>query len=102
MIKYLWSAAGYGLIAVPLLITRKRGEGRDRAANDGVIADRTESRWSHHDLKCIPADCLPSAYISNRRLLLSLADAGGRLMYAYKDLVEVAGLTGRYVVSFVG
>lgn len=40
---------------------------------------------------------LISAYISNRRLLLSLADAGGRLMYAYKDLVEVAGLTGRYV-----
>lgn len=36
-----------------------------------------------------------TAYISNRRLLLSLADAGGRLMYAYKDLVEVAGLTGR-------
>ncbi|KAH0834768.1 ABC transporter transmembrane region 2-domain-containing protein [Lanmaoa asiatica] len=77
VIKYLWSAAGYGLIAVPLLITRKRGEGKDQAANDGVVAARTET------------------YISNRRLLLSLADAGGRLMYAYKDLVEVAGLTGR-------
>ncbi|KAI9568072.1 ABC transporter transmembrane region 2-domain-containing protein [Boletus coccyginus] len=77
VIKYLWSAAGYGLIAVPLLITRKRGEGRDPAANDSLVADRTET------------------YISNRRLLLSLADAGGRLMYAYKDLVEVAGLTGR-------
>ena len=44
VIKYLWSAAGYGLIAVPLLITRKRGGGRDRAANDGVVADRTESK----------------------------------------------------------
>ncbi|KAF8122549.1 ABC transporter transmembrane region 2-domain-containing protein [Boletus edulis] len=77
VIKYLWSAAGYGLIAVPLLITRKRGEGKNRVAIDGVVADRTET------------------YISNRRLLLSLADAGGRLMYAYKDLVEVAGLTGR-------
>ncbi|KAF9235810.1 ABC transporter transmembrane region 2-domain-containing protein [Melanogaster broomeanus] len=73
VIKYLWSAAGYGLIAVPLLITRKREmkDGRDAKAR---------------------------AYISNRRLLLSLADAGGRLMYAYKDLVEVAGLTGRYVM----
>jgi ATP-binding cassette subfamily D (ALD) long-chain fatty acid import protein len=77
VIKYLWSAAGYGLIAIPLLITRKRREGRDQAAHDGVVAGRTE------------------VYISNRRLLLSLADAGGRLMYAYKDLVEVAGLTGR-------
>jgi ATP-binding cassette subfamily D (ALD) long-chain fatty acid import protein len=34
-------------------------------------------------------------YISNRRLLLSIADAGGRLMYAYKDLLELAGLTTR-------
>lgn len=90
VIKYLWSAAGYGLIAVPLLITRKRpravsvedGEGRGkrgrkRSDADGIVASRTET------------------YISNRRLLLSLADAGGRLMYAYKDLQEVAGLTGR-------
>ncbi|KAI6010127.1 ABC transporter transmembrane region 2-domain-containing protein [Pisolithus marmoratus] len=77
VIKYLWSAAGYGLIAVPLLITRKHRGGGTRSEMDGVFADRTET------------------YISNRRLLLSLADAGGRLMYAYKDLVEVAGLTGR-------
>lgn len=77
VIKYLWSAAGYGLIAVPLLITRKHQGGGTRSEMDGVFADRTET------------------YISNRRLLLSLADAGGRLMYAYKDLVEVAGLTGR-------
>lgn len=34
-------------------------------------------------------------YIENRRLLLSIADAGGRLMYAYKDLLELAGLTTR-------
>jgi ATP-binding cassette, subfamily D (ALD), peroxisomal long-chain fatty acid import protein len=34
-------------------------------------------------------------YIGNRRLLVSLADAGGRLMYAYKDVLELAGLTGR-------
>ncbi|KAG1772010.1 ABC transporter transmembrane region 2-domain-containing protein [Suillus placidus] len=91
VIKYLWSAAGYGLIAVPLLITRKRsrvagGEGKgeegkrgrkQKSDADRIVAARTET------------------YISNRRLLLSLADAGGRLMYAYKDLQEVAGLTGR-------
>lgn len=93
VIKYLWSAAGYGLIAVPLLITRKRSRGagvvdkevkgkerrgrKQKSDADGIVAARTET------------------YISNRRLLLSLADAGGRLMYAYKDLQEVAGLTGR-------
>ncbi|KAF9236025.1 hypothetical protein BU15DRAFT_64305 [Melanogaster broomeanus] len=32
--------------------------------------------------------------MSNRQLL-SLTDAGGRLMYAYEDLAEVVGLTGR-------
>ncbi|KAF8631385.1 hypothetical protein AX15_002416 [Amanita polypyramis BW_CC] len=86
VIKYLWSAAGYGLIAVPLLYTRtKRSIGiqTDRKASgvvgrpDDAIADRTET------------------YFSNRRLLLSLADAGGRLMYAYKDILELAGLTTR-------
>ncbi|KAK7055308.1 ABC transporter transmembrane region 2-domain-containing protein [Favolaschia claudopus] len=86
VIKYLWSAAGYGLIAVPLLFTRRRrsvavqaGEG-DRTSGekpDDAVAGRTET------------------YISNRRLLISLADAGGRLMYAYKDLLELAGLTTR-------
>ncbi|PPR01356.1 hypothetical protein CVT24_006310 [Panaeolus cyanescens] len=84
VIKYLWSAAGYALIAVPILFTRTKralqgikttdAETRKR---DDAVAGRTES------------------YISNRRLLLSLADAGGRLMYAYKDLLELAGLTTR-------
>ncbi|KAK2464650.1 hypothetical protein APHAL10511_003343 [Amanita phalloides] len=86
VIKYLWSAAGYGLIAVPLLYTRtKRTIGIQAGPHDSkvvgrpddAVADRTET------------------YISNRRLLLSLADAGGRLMYAYKDILELAGLTTR-------
>ncbi|GBE89023.1 Peroxisomal long-chain fatty acid import protein [Sparassis crispa] len=83
VIKYLWSAAGYCLISVPVLLTRRRhvgvqtyGPGGDETTNNEV-ANRTET------------------YISSRRLLLSLADAGGRLMYAYKDLLELAGLTTR-------
>ncbi|KAF8190182.1 ATP-binding cassette transporter [Pholiota molesta] len=82
VIKYLWSAAGYGLIAIPILYTRtKRSLGMEGGSaskrEDNIVAGRTET------------------YISNRRLLLSLADAGGRLMYAYKDLLELAGLTTR-------
>ncbi|KAJ7770563.1 ABC transporter transmembrane region 2-domain-containing protein [Mycena metata] len=91
VIKYLWSAAGYGLIAVPLLFTRRRRDVAVQAdeANrtsgerpDDAVAGRTET------------------YISNRRLLISLADAGGRLMYAYKDLLELAGLTTRIYTLF--
>lgn len=49
----------------------------------------------YQDLTIQSADGSNIAYISNRRLLLSLADAGGRIMYAYKDLLELAGLTTR-------
>ncbi|KAG1862311.1 hypothetical protein F4604DRAFT_1929658 [Suillus subluteus] len=52
----LRSAAGYGLIAIPLLIMRKRSRGA------GVVDEEGKEK---------------------------------RLMYAYKDLQEVAGLTGR-------
>ncbi|KAI0031943.1 ABC transporter transmembrane region 2-domain-containing protein, partial [Vararia minispora EC-137] len=83
VIKYLWSAAGYMLISIPVLFTRRHdrgvqtyGPGGGGKKNDAVAA-RTEN------------------YISSRRLLLSLADAGGRLMYAQKDLLELAGLTTR-------
>ncbi|KAI0827022.1 ABC transporter transmembrane region 2-domain-containing protein [Trametes gibbosa] len=83
VIKYLWSAAGYCLISIPVFFTRRRHVGvqaqgpRPHERVDNEVANRTET------------------YISSRRLLLSLADAGGRLMYAYKDLLELAGLTTR-------
>jgi ATP-binding cassette subfamily D (ALD) long-chain fatty acid import protein len=34
-------------------------------------------------------------FITNKRLMLSLADAGGRMMYSMKDLSELAGHTSR-------
>ncbi|KAI0719236.1 ABC transporter transmembrane region 2-domain-containing protein [Fomitopsis betulina] len=83
VIKYLWSAAGYCLISIPVFLRRRRHVGVQAAGIptpdtvNNEVANRTES------------------YISSRRLLLSLADAGGRVMYAYKDLLELAGLTTR-------
>ncbi|OXH58798.1 ATP-binding cassette, subfamily D (ALD), peroxisomal long-chain fatty acid import protein [Cryptococcus neoformans] len=78
VIKYLWSAAGYGLMSIPIFFpvaTTALGPANHRVNHE--IAERTEG------------------YVSNRRLLLSLADAGGRLMYSGKDLAELSGYTSR-------
>jgi ATP-binding cassette subfamily D (ALD) long-chain fatty acid import protein len=50
VIKYLWSAAGYGLIGVPLLLTRTHSIGvqtrqKDKESQpDDAVADRTECK----------------------------------------------------------
>lgn len=83
VLKYAWSTAGYVIIAAPFLFGQKKPqfESTDAAPMpahiDSTVASKTES------------------YISNRRLLLSLADAGSRLMYSYKELAELAGFTSR-------
>nr|XP_018266763.1 ATP-binding cassette, subfamily D (ALD), peroxisomal long-chain fatty acid import protein [Kwoniella dejecticola CBS 10117]OBR88921.1 ATP-binding cassette, subfamily D (ALD), peroxisomal long-chain fatty acid import protein [Kwoniella dejecticola CBS 10117] len=78
-IKYFWSACGYCLMSLPILfpaVDKAVHSGRPREIHHEV-AERTEG------------------YVSNRRLLLSLADAGGRLMYSGKDLAELSGYTSR-------
>ncbi|KAG8903497.1 hypothetical protein FRB99_003211 [Tulasnella sp. 403] len=84
VIKYMWSAAGYLLISIPVMMNRKQHVGvqtRPETVVEGVVDNAVARRTED--------------YIANRRLLLSLADAGGRVMYAYKDLLELAGLTTR-------
>ncbi|KAK7042991.1 ATP-binding cassette long-chain fatty acid transporter pxa1 [Paramarasmius palmivorus] len=95
VIKYLWSAAGYGLIAVPLLFTRALGGGAKGAVAAGAVAAvGAVASSGSSDINGKIAS-RTQTYISNRRLLLSLADAGGRLMYAYKDILEMQGVVGR-------
>jgi ATP-binding cassette subfamily D (ALD) long-chain fatty acid import protein len=76
VLKYCWSASGYIIIAAPLLFGVKGVDAKPDGGNKAV-ANKTES------------------YISNRRLLMSLADAGSRLMYSFKELNELAGYTSR-------
>ena len=73
---------------------------RNQAGGDdmGVIERPNDAVADHTESKCyFFLDCpfliTSTAYISNRRLLLSLADASSCLMYAYKDILELAGLT---------
>ncbi|PWN38677.1 putative peroxisomal half ABC transporter [Ceraceosorus guamensis] len=84
VLKYAWSAAGYGLIAMPYLTGNKAGSadegGSTAASKDAGVAARTQG------------------YVGSRRLLLSVSDAGSRLMASYKDLAELAGFTSRIYV----
>ena len=70
ILKYTWSAMGFIIMATPMLL----GTAKERNVS---IASKTQS------------------FVSNRRLLLSLADAGSRLMYSYKGIAQLAGQTSR-------
>lgn len=75
VLKYTWSASGYMLMAVPAFAAQEKAKGT--ADTNPLIAKQTEG------------------YISNRRILLAIADAGSRLMYSYKGVATLAGQTSR-------
>lgn len=95
VLKYAWSAAGYVIIASPFLFGLKQQQPVQAAgattAKSVENIDADSSSSSSHDGVARKTE----SYISNRRLLLSLADAGSRLMYSYKELAELSGYTNR-------
>ncbi|PNY29968.1 ATP-binding cassette sub-family D member 1 [Tolypocladium capitatum] len=70
VIKYFWGALGLLLCSVPVFV-KMPGQ---VAMNMG---DRTES------------------FVTNRRMLLSASDAFGRIMFSYREIMELAGYTSR-------
>lgn len=82
ILKYSWSAYGYLLASLPVFLPAWGGVGgaAEMAAN-AVKGGRERNRMRE--------------FITNKRLMLSLADAGGRMMYSIKDLSELAGHTSR-------
>ena len=102
VLKYAWSAAGYVIIASPFLFGIKKPDAAATAAGAGVAgagagagADAAPAAQAAVASKKSDVGQRTESYISNRRLLLSLADAGSRLMYSYKELAELAGFTSR-------
>ncbi|TQV96875.1 hypothetical protein V2A60_000490 [Cordyceps javanica] len=82
ILKYSWSAYGYLLASLPVFLPAWGGVGGlsemvDQAQKGGRERNRMKD------------------FITNKRLMLSLADAGGRMMYSIKDLAELAGYTSR-------
>ena len=83
VLKYSWSAFGYLITSLPIFLPTCGGlAGLLELAEDGEESGgRERSRMKE--------------FITNKRLMLSLADAGGRMMYSIKDLSELAGHTSR-------
>ncbi|KAI9744459.1 MAG: hypothetical protein M1818_001988 [Claussenomyces sp. TS43310] len=80
VLKYSWSAYGYLLTSLPVFLPAWGGLG-GALEMSSEIGGRERGRMKE--------------FITNKRLMLSLADAGGRMMYSIKDLSELAGYTSR-------
>ncbi|KAF2721389.1 hypothetical protein K431DRAFT_284984 [Polychaeton citri CBS 116435] len=90
ILKYSWSAFGYVITSLPVFLplaqesampSRLRSSTTDPAVLEATGGDKSGGRMRE--------------FITNKRLMLSLADAGGRMMYSIKDLSELAGYTSR-------
>ncbi|KAJ5121880.1 ABC transporter N-terminal [Penicillium atrosanguineum] len=83
ILKYSWSAFGYLVTSLPVFLPAWGGTG-------GVpeLADIPEEGMGRERGRM-------KDFITNKRLMLSLADAGGRMMYSIKDISELAGYTSR-------
>ncbi|KAI9279856.1 ABC transporter transmembrane region 2-domain-containing protein [Sporodiniella umbellata] len=75
LIKYAWSAFGLLMCAIPVFAPHLVNQPQDSDS------DQAGSRTKE--------------FITNKRLMMSLADAGGRVMYSYKEIAELAGYTSR-------
>ncbi|XXH05692.1 hypothetical protein Hte_012127 [Hypoxylon texense] len=82
ILKYSWSAYGYLLSSLPVFLPAWGGlGGASEMMESAEKGGRERNRMKD--------------FITNKRLMLSLADAGGRMMYSIKDLSELAGYTSR-------
>ncbi|CAR22745.1 ATP-binding cassette long-chain fatty acid transporter PXA1 [Lachancea thermotolerans CBS 6340] len=73
VLKYTWSALGYAFASIPIVIA---------TFSSGVNNEDVNMR----------------EFIVNKRLMLSLADAGGRLMHSIKDIAQLTGYTNRIFI----
>ncbi|KAK5134704.1 hypothetical protein LTR08_006219 [Meristemomyces frigidus] len=97
VLKYSWSAFGFLITSMPVFLPTLGGLTREAKSlatgSSGTVGgasplpnvsspnDRSGGRMKQ--------------FITNKRLMLSLADAGGRMMYSIKDVSELAGYTSR-------
>ncbi|KAJ2057551.1 ATP-binding cassette long-chain fatty acid transporter pxa1 [Coemansia sp. S2] len=84
VIKYTWSAFGYLVCALPFFL---------QPALPGLAAAAAASaRGSSDDGG---GGYRTQRFITNKRILVNLSDAGGRMMYSIKEIMELTGYTSR-------
>ncbi|KAL6713811.1 ATP-binding cassette long-chain fatty acid transporter pxa1 [Lecanora helva] len=86
VLKYSWSAFGYLITSLPIFLPEWGG--LDGQPSDSTLATTSSPTTSRSHARM-------QQFITNKRLMLSLADAGGRMMYSIKDLSELAGYASR-------
>ena len=88
ILKYSWSAFGYLVTSLPVFLPEWGGLASlsEQTTPDPTHPSLPSANRSHARMQ---------QFITNKRLMLSLADAGGRMMYSIKDLAELAGYTSR-------
>lgn len=82
ILKYTWSAWGYIFAGLPVFLDElfpKQQDEKDKSKPSSIVNQKQNMRQ----------------FIINKRLMLSLADAGSRLMYSIKDVSELTGYTDR-------
>jgi ATP-binding cassette subfamily D (ALD) long-chain fatty acid import protein len=93
VLKYCWSASGYLITSLPVFLpligqlaqenhSSRNGASTKSEASDGDDAGKKSSNRMQQ-------------FITNKQIMLNLADAGTRMMYSIKDLAELAGYTSR-------
>lgn len=88
VLKYSWSAIGYVVTSLPVFLPMAP-----------TLADLSQASKAIKEAAADDSDERSGGrmkqFITNKRLMLSLADAGSRMMYSIKDLSELAGYTSR-------
>eukprot|EP01116_Phalansterium_solitarium_P011517 TRINITY_DN27230_c0_g1_i1.p1 TRINITY_DN27230_c0_g1~~TRINITY_DN27230_c0_g1_i1.p1 ORF type:complete len:705 (-),score=284.53 TRINITY_DN27230_c0_g1_i1:252-2366(-) len=73
--KYVWSVTGLAMIAIPAFLYEERGV--PILAEAGEVSRRTEE------------------FVTSKKLLINVSEAAERVVLAYKEVQELAGLTAR-------